>query len=534
MKIMTFFIGLLLSVNLMGQADFPFKISLEPFTINGVSGLHSYAMGQYDGKWVVIGGRLDGLHARQPFNAFPASQNNQSIFVISPENNSVQSTTINSLPLGLREQLQSTNMQFFQDGDYLIIVGGYGYSHSEGDHITYPYLTVVDLPKLVESIENGMDISDSFQQIADDYFAVTGGNLGKIGEEYYLVGGHRFDGRYNPMNMPTFIQTYTDGIRKFTIDGFENNLSFESTGTISYAIHLHRRDNNLLPQIYPDGTFGYTIFSGVFQINQNLPFLYPVDITAEGYQAIESFNQYLSHYHSAKVALFDENENSMHNLFFGGMSQFYYENENLIQDNNVPFVKTISRVSRDSEGILTEVKLPIEMPDLLGASAEFFINEDLQFVEKDIINISNIQTDSVLLGYIFGGIHSNGLNPFSQNNTGITSASTQAFKVWIARENSVNTTQIPSKGYHKLSLSVLPNPVNESTFRVEISAPELGDLEVLVCDTNGQIVINEYLEGASLGKNTIEIELEKEAKGVHFVTVILNGKYSQSAKLIVR
>jgi hypothetical protein len=29
----------------------------------------------------------------------------------------------------------------------------------------------------------------------------------------------------------------------------------------------------------------------------------------------------------------------MHNLFFGGISQYYYNNGTLIQDDTVPFVK---------------------------------------------------------------------------------------------------------------------------------------------------------------------------------------------------
>jgi hypothetical protein len=150
--------------------------------------------------------------------------------------------------------------------------------------------------------------------------AITGGQLGKIDDTFYLVGGQKFDGLYNPMGGHSFIQTCSNQIRKFTIDNSGSQLSYGSYDTLTDEVHLRRRDYNLLPQIFPDGFEGYTISSGVFQANADLPFLYPVDINASGYTPITTFNQYLSNYHSAKAALFDRSNNEMHSLFFSGMT----------------------------------------------------------------------------------------------------------------------------------------------------------------------------------------------------------------------
>ncbi len=49
----------------------PFGIALESIDVPGVGGLQSYALGQHEGKWLVIGGRLDGLHRRQPWARHP-------------------------------------------------------------------------------------------------------------------------------------------------------------------------------------------------------------------------------------------------------------------------------------------------------------------------------------------------------------------------------------------------------------------------------------------------------------------------------
>ena len=58
-----------------------------------------------------------------------------------------------TLPKKLSEQLQSTNMQFIQHGKTLYLIGGYGYSESEGDHVTHN--------KLIAAKVDGVDFGDS-------------------------------------------------------------------------------------------------------------------------------------------------------------------------------------------------------------------------------------------------------------------------------------------------------------------------------------------------------------------------------------
>ncbi|MEY4658352.1 MAG: hypothetical protein RJB36_118, partial [Bacteroidota bacterium] len=204
MKLFLSFICVL-SFQLLGQqSQFPYKIKLVPTSLLDLPGLHSFASAELDGKWIIVGGRKDGIHARQPFNAFPASNNNDLIYVLDKANNQYWYASVNVLPNGLKEQLQSTNMNEVQVGDKLYLTGGYGFSPSANDHITFPYLTEINLTGLIFDIINGNDISANFIQINDNRFALTGGNLGVIDSSFYLIGGHRFDGRYNPMGGPTF------------------------------------------------------------------------------------------------------------------------------------------------------------------------------------------------------------------------------------------------------------------------------------------------------------------------------------------
>lgn len=49
---------------------FDYDIHLEPLSIPDMPGIHSFVIGQHDGKWLILGGRKDGLHPRQPFDDF--------------------------------------------------------------------------------------------------------------------------------------------------------------------------------------------------------------------------------------------------------------------------------------------------------------------------------------------------------------------------------------------------------------------------------------------------------------------------------
>jgi hypothetical protein len=278
----------------IAQTQFDYQLQITPVTITGLPGLHSMAVAQHNGKWLLIGGRKDGIHARQPFNAFPVLQNNTDIYVADVNTNQVWSSPLTSLPISIQEQLQSTNMNFYQDHDSLYIIGGYAFSAIANDHITFDKMTSIDVSGLMNAIINNTSIVSYFKQIANPLFANTGGQLGKIGNTFYLVGGQKFDGRYNPMENPTYTQTYLSQYTKFSIDNSGNQLSISNVQTISDPVHLRRRDYNLMPQIFPDGTEGYMISSGVFQQTINMPFLYPVNITANGYYPVTTFNQYLS------------------------------------------------------------------------------------------------------------------------------------------------------------------------------------------------------------------------------------------------
>jgi len=510
-------------VNISAQ-ETPFQLILEPLNISEVGGLHVFALGQHDGKWLILGGRLDGLHERQPWSAFDEAGMNKQITVIDPVNKQKWTAPLTSLPSAMQEQLSSTNMQFQQEGDMLYFIGGYGYSTIAFNHITHNKLTAIDVPATIDAVINGTSFTGFFRQITDPQFAVTGGYLEMIYDTHYLVGGNKFDGTYNPNNNPTFSQVYTDQIRKFKINDDGTTLSVTHFPSITDAENLHRRDYNVVPQIMPNGEQGLTAFSGVFQKDADLPFLNCVNIDSSGYEVNNDFAQYYNHYHCAVLPMYSESANEMHSVFFGGIAQYYDDGGILTQDNNVPFVKTIARVTRDASGNMAEFKLPVEMPGLLGAGSEFIPNEELEYYENEVLNMDELDEDTTLVGYVYGGINSSAPNIFLINNGTQSSASSQIFEVSLIKSTAVGIDKLNVQSVGDFMMQVYPNP-NEGEFIIRFNMAKRNDVQISIYSMTGQLIINETLSDLTVGTNEHRIRLTNlDQGGTFMVTIQSEGK----------
>lgn len=515
--------------------DTPFKIAISPINITELGGLQSFAWGQSEGKWLIIGGRLDGLHRRQPFAAFDAAGNNNQLIVVDVAKNKKWTAPLSVLPVGIKEQLSSTNMEFYQQGEYLYVIGGYGYSGTSGDHITYPNLCAIKVAEVIDAIENSENYSTFFRQITDTLFAVTGGYLNKVYDTYYLTGGQKFIGRYNPMGPdqgPGFIQEYTNSIRKFDLKDEGNSLTVTHYPSIIDATNLHRRDYNVMPQIMPNGQEGLTAFSGVFQANADLPFLNCVNIDSAGYQVNNTFSQYYNHYHCAHIPLYSATKNEMHNVFFGGIAQYYDSAGILVQDDDVPFVKTIARVTRKANGEMAEYKLPIEMPAYLGAGSEFIPLKDLPRYQNEVIKLDEIKGDSTLIGYIYGGISSTRSNIFFINTGSESAASNQLFKVYLVKSKHVGLDQLNVQSTSTLQMQVYPNP-NNGRFEIHYNLSSPTKVSIKLYNALGQILANEEINETTTGKNVFSHKIKGLTKGgIYFVTLETSNKKS-TQKIII-
>ncbi len=437
MKSVLLFFAIVVNVSL-SLAQFNYKVELEQVNhIKTMPALQSCVMAQHHGLWLLMGGRTDGLHKREPFRSFDQAGHNITLYVVDPASGQTWSKGLTGLSVNLLEQLQSTNMEFEQWGDNLYIVGGYGLSPSKNEHTTYPFLTEVNVPGLVKAIQENLDLKPYFKQYQDERFRVCGGYLDRQDNTFYLVGGHSFEGSYNPLGPdhgPGFTQKYTNAIRTFEIKSTPKKLSIRKfKETVDTAL-LHRRDYNLAPQIYPDGSRGFTAFSGVFQYTKDIPWHDIVDITPGKYSVHPYFKQYLNQYHSAHTMLYDAKTKQMSTIFFGGLSRYYFNQDGVFMDDiNVPFVRTISAVSRLANGMVVEHRLSTEMPDLLGTGATFIPMENM-INEQEIIQADRLSNTKTHVGYIIGGIRSDAPNVFFSDSLS-SDASTKVFKVYLTKTN---------------------------------------------------------------------------------------------------
>ena len=336
------------------------------------------------------------------------------------------------------------------------------------------------------------------------------------------------------MGHNTYTQSYVTKLQKFTIGQNSGSPAIQQYSAVQNDAHLRRRDYNLLPQIFPDGSKGFMVSSGVFQESANLPFLYAVDILSNTITARTKFSQFLSHYHSAKLPLFDSSSNSMYSLFLGGMSQYYYDDTLLKKDDNVPFVKTISLVERNSNNELSEYSIASDFSEFVGASAEFHINPDIPQTSEGIVLLDqlNRSEDSVLLGYMIGGISSNTLNPFSQNQTqNQTSATKGVYKIYL-KQNASNTikpvAKLPEFGVHCQS------PSNGLSVEFSLSIPVPGTVKGTISDENGKIIHHFYFEDAKTGSQKHSIQ-KTLSSGIYHLTLTLNNmQYTTGTFVVVR
>jgi hypothetical protein len=295
---------------------------------------------------------------------------------------------------------------------------------------------------------------------------------------------------------------------------------------------LHRRDYNVSPQILPNGQEGLTAFSGVFQTTADIPFLNCVNIDSSNYTVNNAFAQYYNHYHCAFMPVYSASNNEMHTVFFGGIAQYYDSLGILVQDNNVPFVKTIARVTRDQNGNMAEYKLPIEMPDYLGSSAEFITNTNMPAYPNEVLQLDNLPNDTNLVGHIFGGINSTAANIFFTNTGSESTASGTIYKVYLVKNTTVGIDHLNAQSTGNLHMQVYPNP-NNGNLSIKFNLNTKEKVKLSVMDMEGKKVLEENITQVNIGENMLVRKIEALKNGAVYMVTIQTSKEKATQKIII-
>lgn len=510
-------------------AQQPFGVHIIPSSMTAAPAIHSGAVGVRNGYWVFVGGRRDGVHTMQANTAFPAYNRNDSVYVVDPSNNSYSAASVRSLPAAMWGALSSANMQSVQKDNYLYMIGGYGWVDSIFNWKTWPSLIAIDLDCLIGAVNGQSSINGCFTQLIDTNMAVSGGEAELIDSTIYLVFGHRFDGMYNRINMG-FSQRYTEAIRKFNVVHSAGNISIANYSEITDTANFHRRDYNLVPQIFPNGNPGMTAFGGVFRKEVNLPFYTPVDIDPVNYVHQSGFNQNLVQYTTASLPLYDSSANYMHSIFFGGISVYTLDTTSmtLIQDSLVPFVSTISKVTRDGAGNLLESKLPEEMPALLGTNAFFIPDGPMCAAYDQVMSLDRINGNQ-RVGYIIGGIHSDLPNVTDVDPVNMSRPNAQVYEVWI--DKTVSSME-EIRLFNSINDVVLyPNPARH-VVSLDFNLKQAENCSVALYKLNGKLVRNIINDQRLTGSQHLRIPLNGISSGAYFFH-IRTGSSSKVIRFVV-
>ncbi len=495
-----------------------FDIHVQPSTVTNAPAIHSGAFAVHNGKWIFLGGRIDGLHIMQANQAFGTFGRNDSVFVFDPVANTRMAASVTQLPFIMYEALGSSNMESFQDENHLYMIGGYGKSDSTGIYTTFPSLISIDLDSIISKVTAASSIVSCFRQVLDTNLAVSGGELEKIDSTYYLTFGHYFEGTYaETPSFGTFIQRYTHQIRKFNINDDGVNLSISNYIALEDTDVFHRRDYNLVPQIFPTGEFGLTAFGGVFQKNANQPFLTPIDITASNVQHQSSFNENLNQYTTSTLPIYDSLNNHMHTVFFGGMSLYTMDTATttLVQDTLVPFVQTISKVTRDNVGGLTEYLMTESMPGFLGTNSFFIPDPAVRYLPGGILDLNSISGNQ-RVGFIVGGIKSDAPNIGRLDPVGMSRPNAIVYDVFVDKTNNdVAEIQVNN---NINNLIVYPNPVSK-LLNIDFSVPASTQCEVAIYSLKGKLVktiMNDHLQK---GAKHLSVSVEGMKSGIYLCKI---------------
>ena len=374
----------------LSQVSPPFSISLEAMDQEPVPALQSFAFATYEKAkeeyWVFIGGRTNGFHGTAgPNSTFPSSYANEYIHIVNFKRDLSWKV---GLPDAFQAHLSSTNMQHYQEGNMLYCVGGYG-SNCPDDKVscyqTYPLITAIDIAGLVDEVLGGSnDIGKYMTQASYEFLRVTGGELKKMGNYYFLIFGHNYFTKYT-----TGVEgRYTEEVRRFKINYKPGKLTISDTTSYKDPTNkgdglsqYHRRDLNVTDGIRPDGSLGLNVFGGVF--NGPDGWVHPIYIDQNQKNKVKirvdyKYSQVMSQYECAHLLMYDENTSQMYTTLLGGISQCYLNTDTGKPDcddptkQNLPFVRAITTITQDKKGTPSEhTQTDHLLPSFLGANAIF-------------------------------------------------------------------------------------------------------------------------------------------------------------------
>lgn len=414
------------------EYSLPFRVKIEVADFALPNGIHSGASAIYEGKWLFLAGRTNGLHGfNNNNNNFPPETQNTVVFVVDPVQKVVYTKALNDPTSGLSQHqidlLSVTSPQSYQRKDTLYVTGGYGVDTATGLFSTKPYISAIDIPGLIHwvvSPSSGETAAQHIKQQFNSIFQITGGYMTRSNKDLtLLIFGQNFEGFYTVDSNGD----YSEQVRRFKIKDRSTTLSVKD-----YSLqpkvkdpNYRRRDLNVVPIMH--ALFGlpvpaYIAFSGVFTESGGA-WTVPVLISSKGIPSMENpnspkaFKQGMNNYVCPTLSLFSHERKSTYVTFFGGISYGFFENGTFQTDEELPFINQVTTVKMNHKGEYKQYLMSAEYPLivsqgsnpgntlLFGAGAFFMPVEGLPQYKNGVLKLDRLKRP-VVVGYIVGGIES--------------------------------------------------------------------------------------------------------------------------------
>jgi hypothetical protein len=429
--------------------DLPFNIEITQASFSMPTGIQSYASANYNGFWIFLAGRTNGLHGFSNVgNNFPPSAQNTVVYVIDPATGTSWSRdmTTSDLAQANIDALSVTASESFQKGNTLYFVGGYGINTALNQMETKSLLTAINLKTLFNWVLFGnVSLSSALRQVSHPYLQVTGGYLFQANDHqpWLLMLGQNFTGDYTPGSNGQ----YTQQIRPFWLNDDGQTLSIIPLNSSVTYPDYRRRDLNIAPILQND-KFAYVALGGVFTLAGGV-WTVPITIYPDGssYEPNpndpDTFMQAMNQYYCPSFGLYSTGSKEMYVVLPGGISYGYFSNGQFETDDEDPFINQVTTVKIDKYNTFTQYLMNNEYPViastgtnpgnplLFGAEAVFLPSSNMPLFTNGVIQLDALPSGvPIVIGYIVGGIMSTLPNTNTQADS---TASPYVFAVTLTK-----------------------------------------------------------------------------------------------------
>ncbi len=407
----------------------PFSIQIEQAAFSLPSGLQSYVVGTSGGKWLLLAGRINGLHGfNSNNNNFPPDTQNTTVFVVDPNLQTVTTRSLTNQGSGMTQTqidlLSVTAPQAFQSKNTLYMSGGYGVDESGTNFTTKDALTAIDIPGLMHWVvnpTNGETAAQYIRQVFDPIFQITGGVMVEPSHNRaLLVFGQDFEGAVTASGNGT----YSEQVRQFRIVDNKKHFSFVAGTTLPATPDpdYRRAGLNVVP-IIENGRPGFVAFSGAFTLAGGI-WTVPVEISPKGVPTEASptnattFMQAMNNFNCPTLELYSQKERNSYTVLMGGISFGFFSGGEFETDLELPFINQVTTIKRDRNGVFSQYLMNAEYPVILstgsnpgnqllfGANATLIPVDGLPAYNNGVLKYDRLGTNPVVVGYIVGGIQS--------------------------------------------------------------------------------------------------------------------------------